>query len=345
MYKRQTFSKVWPVCWKLEFVTVIPKTTNPADLSGLRNISCTVLASKIYESYVLNWAQEEVKVRSNQYGGVRGCSTAHMLLDVFQDVGEDLEDCRAATVITAIDFAKAFNRLSYQHCLRAFAEHGASAGIIRLIATFLTNRVMTVRVGSTWSDEKPVTGGCPQGSILGVFLFNVTVDDLEAEEREALEGTVTDEEGLEANDSCALGSGSGSPPGHGGERSALESLDDNTSGGVRTPGASVVGDGLIGGGQLQPQRCSTPAGLEAVGLDACWSDLKVGCHVGDQIELLPNLREVARRRLFDAAPLPIPVEPHPRTHAKWKDRPAKVYKYVDDAVIVCLLYTSDAADE
>ena len=88
------------------------------------------MASKIYESFVLNWVQRRVKLQDNQYGGVRGCRTAHMLLDVFNDVAEDLEDNRATTVITAIDFAKAFNRLSYQHCLRAFAAHGAGTEII-----------------------------------------------------------------------------------------------------------------------------------------------------------------------------------------------------------------------
>ena len=56
---------------------------------------------------------------------------------------------------------------------------GASTPIIELLATFLSNRTMSVRVGESWSHPRSVHGGVPQGSILGVFLFNVTTDDLE----------------------------------------------------------------------------------------------------------------------------------------------------------------------
>ena len=38
---------------------------------------------------------------------------------------------------------------------------------------------MTVKVGDVMSMKRPVQGGCTQGSILGVFLFNPTIDDLE----------------------------------------------------------------------------------------------------------------------------------------------------------------------
>ena len=38
---------------------------------------------------------------------------------------------------------------------------------------------MTVKVGEILSRPRPVSGGCPKGSILGVFLFNTTIDDLE----------------------------------------------------------------------------------------------------------------------------------------------------------------------
>ena len=94
----------------------------------------------------------------------------------------NLEDARAATLLTAIDYAKAFNRLSFQHCLLAFARKGASTELLRILATFLSNRTMSVRIGDVWSDPLPVYGGVPQGSILGVLLFNVATDDLEDEE-------------------------------------------------------------------------------------------------------------------------------------------------------------------
>ena len=83
-----------------------------------------------------------------------------------------MEDCRAATLLTAIDYAKAFNRMEFQECLKSFARHGASTQIINLIATFLTDRMMSVKVGEAWSRPRRVNGGIPQGSILGVLLFN-----------------------------------------------------------------------------------------------------------------------------------------------------------------------------
>ena len=88
-------------------------------------------------------------------------------------------------MLTVIDYAKAFNRLSFQHCLEAFARKGASTEMIRILATFLSNRTMLVRINATWSAPLLVYGGVPQGSILGVLLFNVSTDDLEDEEHDA----------------------------------------------------------------------------------------------------------------------------------------------------------------
>ena len=89
---------------------------------------------------------------------------------MWQGILEDLEDYHAATVVTSVDYSKAFNRMSYQNCLKALAKNGASTKVLRLVATFLTNMTMTVKIGQTMSSPLPVSGSCsPQGSILGVF--------------------------------------------------------------------------------------------------------------------------------------------------------------------------------
>ena len=64
IYNDITVSGEWPTTWKKEFVTVIPKGKTPSNLNDLRNISCTLLASKMYESYILDWLKGEVKLRT-----------------------------------------------------------------------------------------------------------------------------------------------------------------------------------------------------------------------------------------------------------------------------------------
>lgn len=91
----------------------------------------------------------------------------------------NLEDARATAMVRAIDYAKVFNRFSFQHCLRAFSKKGARTRLFAILTTFLSNRTMTVRVDNTWSKLLPVYGGVSQGSILGVLYFNVSTDDME----------------------------------------------------------------------------------------------------------------------------------------------------------------------
>ena len=113
IFNEITTTRVWPSVWKQEYVTSIPKKSLPESIDDLRNISCTMLASKMYESYILEWLQKQVKLKNNQYGGVKGRSADHMLIAIWQKILYDLEDCRAGSVVTSIDYAKAFNRLSF----------------------------------------------------------------------------------------------------------------------------------------------------------------------------------------------------------------------------------------
>ena len=169
----------WPEDWKTEYVTAIPKKTHPASPDDLRNISCTRLFSKVYESFILQWLTQQVGIRNNQFGGMRGSGTEHFLVHLWQKILEGLEDQRAAIALTSIDYSKAFSRLSFPHCIDSLAKKGASSELLRIVGSFLSGRKMKVRVGNETSEGQDVMGGVPQGSLLGVFLFNVAIDTFE----------------------------------------------------------------------------------------------------------------------------------------------------------------------
>ena len=163
----------WPSAWKNETTVIIPKVNNPESLAQCRNISCTPFLSKVLEMFILEDLRAEIPLDPVQYGGVKGCSVDHLLVDMLDNILRPMEGGNASVVL-GIDFEKAFNRLDHGECLRQLERLGASGPSLELIRSFLTNRSMQVKIGSSLTDPKPLQGGSPQGSILGCYLYCAT---------------------------------------------------------------------------------------------------------------------------------------------------------------------------
>ena len=115
-------------------------------MAELRNLSCTPLFSKILESSVLSRLKEEVTLSERQFGGIKGCSTEHFLLETWNQIMEALEGGDTAANLVSIDFEKAFNRMDHLQCLHALSNMGASIEAVGWTAAFLHNRTMAVRI-------------------------------------------------------------------------------------------------------------------------------------------------------------------------------------------------------
>ena len=176
-------TNIWPETWKHETVHLIPKKPSPSSLSELRNLSCTPLFSKLLETFLLEDLKSETHLSENQYGGRKGVSTDHFLIDMWNNILEPLDDARASVNVLSIDFEKAFNRLDHRACINALEKKGASKRSTNLVNAFLYGRTMSIKVSQDVSSTKrTVPGGSPQGSILANYLFCATTDDLDNDE-------------------------------------------------------------------------------------------------------------------------------------------------------------------
>lgn len=62
--------------------------------------------------------------------------------------------------------------------IKKFKEYVAGGNILHFVANFLSNRTFSVRIGNTLSPPHYVENGLPQGSVLSVTLFIITMDDV-----------------------------------------------------------------------------------------------------------------------------------------------------------------------
>ena len=125
--------------------------------------------SKTPEQITLDWLHPYIsdKMDLNQYGGIRGTSVSHYLIELVTLIlyNQDLNEPRAV-VAAMVDFEKAFNRQNHAKLVTKLGDWGVPAWLLRIVIGFLTKRELSVAYKGKASDPKSMPGGGPKGLFL-----------------------------------------------------------------------------------------------------------------------------------------------------------------------------------
>jgi hypothetical protein len=166
-----------PEIWKLSSICPIPKTKTPTP-EEIRPISLLRLPIKLLEKVLLKSMKSKFvdNFGEQQFGYRPNSSTACALISLHEYVTRYLDDKDTnGVMIVSYDYSKAFDRLRTDLILQALQNHKFPHGFRAWVQSYLTGRWQQVVIGDAHSSKTPVTSGVPQGSVLGPFLFSLTI--------------------------------------------------------------------------------------------------------------------------------------------------------------------------
>jgi len=115
------------------------------------------------------------KFTKYQFSFRRNRSTQDVLATLHTNISEAIKK-KQYTILVALDLEKAYDMVWKNRVLDILSNCSVDGNMLKFIHIFLTDRTYQVKINNVLSDHTVTENGLPQGSVISVTLFLITIN-------------------------------------------------------------------------------------------------------------------------------------------------------------------------
>ena len=172
----------YPRQWKKARTVAVHKPgKDPTLVESYRPVALLNILSKVFEKIIVMRLKTHIDIHNiipnNQFGFRKKHGTTHALALLQRSIQFGFKK-KLTTGVLSFDIEKAFDRVWHTGTLYKMIKFKFPSHLVRLIESFLSNRIYFVNVNDSNSPEFDIPWGLPQGSVLSPTLYNIFIADI-----------------------------------------------------------------------------------------------------------------------------------------------------------------------